>query len=784
MSRFFSLLLVVVFFWMQFALADSFVGFKKNVISVKVDRTTLLQLKTVKFDQGRTGIASIDLLNDQFNVKKIKPFFKFRESFITERNYDLKQWFLFYFDNNVDVEQLSKEYGALAEVLVAEPIPIHKVYATANDTRVADQWHINQSNDSDIDAPEAWDLETGDSSIVVAVLDTGVEWWHPDLAGALADQNDRNTIHGNMWINKAELANTSSTVDEDGNGYADDWIGWDFVTGNPQLLNLGDDYDQEDNDPSDHEGHGTHCAGNVGAINNNNTGVCSAAGGWGEDAQGRGNGVKIMALRIGWSDFPSGRVSMDFAAQAFIYAADNGAKIASCSWGSSETTALREAVNTFLYGTSNPTASDPLIRLLFVAAGNESQDSQNYLNGRGDCISVAATNSNDVAASFTNYGDWIDISAPGENILSTYKNGGYSSLDGTSMATPIAASVAALIWSYKSSLSASEVQDYLFQGADNIDDKQDNTHRGKMGAGRVNARASLDLIVPNRRPVAQTDSATVQEDQSVKVAVLVNDSDPDGDALTVTLLTNPQNGTVTQLTDTLQYAPSQDFFGSDSFTYQIDDGNGGLDTATVHVTVRAVNDAPQIVNLPNTLSLSQNSCSALNMANYEYDVDTPDTLLQWSFSVSDPTAISYSYDAATDTLEICSLGPTGVYYVYTTLTDDSGAFDQDTIEVTVDAPSNLAENNGGLPKEYALKANYPNPFNPQTTIQYQLPERGFVSIKVYDVTGRLITTLIDQEQNAGFYSVQFKAQQLASGIYFYVMKSKNFVKMRKMMLIR
>lgn len=784
MSRVFFLFIFSFVLSLNVLFADSFVGFKKGVIAVKLNQRAFVQVEYKKFRSGQMGIPTIDQLNAKFKVQIVKDFFKMKESFVNERNRELKQWFLFYFEQDLDVEQISKEYNALAEVLVAEPIPIHTVYRIPDDPRVSDQWHINQTNDADIDAFEAWDLATGDSTIIVTVMDTGVEWWHPDLAGALANQTDRYSIHGNIWINQAELANADSSVDEDGNGYADDWVGWDFVTGNPNLLNLGDDYDVADNDPSDHEGHGTHCAGNVGAINNNGLGVCSAAGGWGEDGNGNGNGVKIMPLRIGWSDFPSGRVSMEFAAQAFIYAAQNGARIASCSWGSSQTTALEEAVNTFLYGSANPAPTDPQLRLIFVAAGNDGNESQAYLNSREDCISVAATNSGDGAPSWTNYGTWVDIAAPGANILSTYTNGGYVSLDGTSMATPIAASVAALIWSAKPSLTAPQVRDYLFQGAENIDANLDNNHIGKMGAGRVSAWGSLSLIAGNSRPVAVADSSYLNEDDSVKIVVLQNDSDPDGDPLTLSLITSPLHGSLEQIGDTLKYIPNQDFFGSDSFQYQIDDGNGGLDSAMVRILVHSVNDAPQIVGLPTSIILNTNDCAYLNMANYQQDVDTPDSLLTWNFSLSDTLALGYQFNSTNDTLELCSLGQTGTYFLFATLTDDSGAFDQDTMQITVESPSALADGANSLPEKFDLKENYPNPFNPQTTIKYQLPEASDVTIKVFDTSGRLITVLVNKRESAGYHQVIFDAQHLASGIYFYVMKANAFQKVHKMMLIK
>ncbi len=782
MKRF--VLLIVILFLNQSLFGSSFVGFKKNVIAIKVNRQAAADINPAKFDRGLTGVAQVDALNKDLQVARVQRYFKLSKKFLTARTEDLNHWLLLYFSDSIDPQQISKQYKQLNSVIMAEAIPINTVYKTPNDSRFSDQWHLNQSNDADIDAPEAWDIATGDTSIIVAVLDTGVEWWHVDLAGSQADKTNRNSIGGNIWINKNEMANTDPNVDEDGNGYNDDWVGWDFVSGNPQLVNLGDDYDVPDNDPSDGEGHGTHCAGNVAAINNNGTGVGSAAGGWGEDASGKGNGVKIMALRIGWKDFPSGRVSMDFAAQAFVYAAENGAKIASCSWGSSQTGALEDAVNTFLYGTTTPTSSDPKIRLIFVAAGNESSESQNYLNGRDDVISVAATDENDNAASFTNYGTWVDICAPGNNILSTYKGGGYSSLSGTSMATPISASVAALIWSYDPALNAEQVESYLYQGAENIDSHLDAKYVGKMGAGRVSAYGSLSLIPADHAPVAVDDSSDLNEDTMVGILVLNNDSDSDGDSLSFRIITNPLNGTATQSGDTISYQPNTDFFGKDSLQYELSDSRGGLDTATVRITVHSVNDAPQIVGLPDDLYLQENGCTSLYMADYAQDVDTPDSLLTWSFSVNDPTSISAVYNETTDSLEICSLGPTGDYYVYATLTDDSGATDQDTIAVHVDQTSAIQKLKSGIPQKFALQPNFPNPFNPVTSIEYQLPKAALVHLAIFNIQGQRVVTLVDGRQEAGYYRIRFDGSALSSGIYFIKLKAGAFTQMRKMTLVK
>ena len=501
MSRSIRYTLIAVLFSISLSFAESsFVGFRQNEISVKITQDAFKLIDKNMFPSGLTGITEIDQLHDEYSVQTIKFHFP------TVHNSALDQWLKIKFSDQVDVTSIANAYTALNSVSIAEPIPIHKIYQMPNDPNLSSQWHINQSNDADIDAPEAWDIETGNPEIIVAVMDTGVRWWHKDLAGALADNTDRNSIHGNIWINTNEIADTSSVIDEDGNGYNDDWVGWDFVTGNPQSYSWdGEDYDVEDNDPRDFNGHGTHCAGNVGAINNNGKGGGSAAGGWGEDANGYGNGVKIMSLRIGWNDkfiiLESGYVDMGFAANAFVYARDNGARIASCSWGSSETTVLREAVNYFIYGhTAEPAPGEDVQGLIFKAAGNDDNEASDYLSDRIDVIAVAATDENDTKASFSTYGTWVDISAPGNNIYSTHHDHNnptvddYEVMSGTSMATPISAGVTALIWSYDPQLKAPDIKTALFNGSDNIESNLGSQYQSKMGIGRVNAKASLDLI--------------------------------------------------------------------------------------------------------------------------------------------------------------------------------------------------------------------------------------------------------------------------------------------------
>lgn len=406
---------------------------------------------------------------------------------------DLSGYYVVKFDSDwVALDEAVAAFESLPGVLHVEKIGIHPVYATPNDGNYSSQWHLNQSSDRDIDAPEGWNLETGDPAVIVAVLDTGVRYYHKDLGGSNVSTSNPSGTNGNMWINWIEK-NGAAGVDDDGNGYVDDWVGWDFVTGLTGCWS-GEDCSTADNDPRDFNGHGTHCAGNVGALNNNGYAVASPAGGWGNGTlQATGNGVKVMALRIGYSASYLGQevgyVRMDFAASAFYYAANNGARIASCSWGSSNSGGLAAAVDYFL-------ASGGLI---FKAAGNSNNQTADYMCGRTDVYSVAATSQTDAKASFSSYGAWVDISAPGVSIYSTYHNHSspandyVAALSGTSMATPLTASVAASVWSKNPTWTAAQVWTQVRDTAENID-ALNPSYAGKLGSGRINLYNAVNTV--------------------------------------------------------------------------------------------------------------------------------------------------------------------------------------------------------------------------------------------------------------------------------------------------
>ncbi|MCX5801074.1 MAG: S8 family serine peptidase [Candidatus Eisenbacteria bacterium] len=381
------------------------------------------------------------------------------------------------FPGDVDLESLMNELGQTRGVASVEPVGVHPVDYYPNDyffSVQSIQWGLNQVLDHDVNAPEAWDVEKGDSSIVVAIVDTGVDWSHPDLGGVAPYTG------GNIWTNWTEFYGAAG-VDDDGNGFIDDVRGWDFVT---DVVGFsGEDADTPDNDPSDFFGHGTHVAGIACALTDNTTGVASLA-----------NGCKIMPVRAGWgtddgTGKPTGVVAMDFCASAILYAARNGARVINCSWANDNSGGLGVAVDTAIARGA----------IVVVSAGNDHTSSQatNYLGTRGDCFAVAATNSRDQKPYYSNYGTWVNFCAPGDTIASTYYKystgeHAYAYYSGTSMAAPFVSALSALVFSQDPSRTRADVLDIISSTCDPID-ALNPSYSGQLGAGRIDAYAALSF---------------------------------------------------------------------------------------------------------------------------------------------------------------------------------------------------------------------------------------------------------------------------------------------------
>ncbi|RLS94495.1 MAG: hypothetical protein DWI10_03560, partial [Planctomycetota bacterium] len=250
--------------------------------------------------EGRVGIEILDDLCVRHGVSFIRKQFQS----VSAKNLDarvlpdLSGYAVVTIDlTKTTLEAAMSDFGADPLVRKVETIGIHPIYATPNDPVYGSQWHLNQTSDIDIDAPESWDIQNGDPSKIVAVLDTGVRYYHKDLGGSATSTADTSGTAGNIWINAAEK-NGVAGVDDDANGFIDDWVGYDFVSAPIATCWSGEDCTGADNDPRDFNGHGTHCAGIVGAINNNGYAVSSPAGGFGNGLQSTtGDGCRVMCLR-------------------------------------------------------------------------------------------------------------------------------------------------------------------------------------------------------------------------------------------------------------------------------------------------------------------------------------------------------------------------------------------------------------------------------------------------------------------------------------------------------
>ena len=618
------------------------------------------------------------------------------------------------------VEAAVAVFEAMPQVEYAQPnyCVQEAIAAIPGDTLFSDLWALDNTgqtggvSDADVDATEAWDIVTGSSGTVVAVLDTGIDYEHPDLIG-------------NMWHNIGEIP--GDCVDNDGNGYVDDIYGYDVVNG--------------DGDPWDDHGHGTHCAGTIGAVGDNDLGVSGVN--W---------DVSIMSVKVASA---SGSITTADVLEAIAYVDAMAVDICSCSWGGVgwNDAAVRDAL----------AASEALY---VFAAGNDgiNTDATPYYPAGynlPNVMAVGASDNGDNAASFSNYGATsVDVFAPGTDIESTVpgwlagsyipedarwsddftsltnwvnalpgslwaltttsarsapsalarlnysdneasyvdcsipldlsgttdpqllfwvncnleydgdflvvgiydrsdneyrylehqytgstggsyvqciedlsayageddiflwfgleSNGSasgtgyyvrvddvvvnatmptdidytsaYEAWDGTSMATPHVAGIAALLRTYNPSLSAAQMRLRIMGAAD---EKSSLASRCVMSA-RANAHTAL--VAANVRPVAAADSYSMVPNTVLAVpaaGVLVNDADADGDTLTVVKVTDPAHGTVAlNVSGSFVYTPTAGWSGVDSFTYQANDGGRTSNIAKVSITV---NDAPVAV---------------------------------------------------------------------------------------------------------------------------------------------------------------------------------------------
>ncbi|GIW87987.1 MAG: hypothetical protein KatS3mg108_2311 [Isosphaeraceae bacterium] len=412
------------------------------------------------------------------------------------------------FDDPRVRDQFAAQPVQRAGLLGVQPLQNVSIAAIPNDTRFPNLWGLNNTGqnsgtpDADIDAPEAWDLTTGSTTVVVGVIDTGIDYTHPDLykniwinqaeippsiraaltdtdgdglitfwdlaepinqgPGKIEDLDANGQIDGRDILQPLDLGGWADGLDPDANGYVDDLIGWDFIS--------DADHPLGDNDPLDDNNHGTHVAGTIGAIGDNALGVV---------------GVTWRALLMPLRFIDASGQGFDFdGAAAIRYATAQGVRVTSNSWGSSSASAnLYDAIDQARAAGS----------LFVAAAGNNNRDIDArpfYPAGYdlANIVSVAASDRYDARATFSNYGALsVDLAAPGVSIVSTTPDNTYRSLSGTSMATPHVAGTVGLMLARNPSLSADQLKAILLETVDPLPAFADITVSG----GRLNAARAV-----------------------------------------------------------------------------------------------------------------------------------------------------------------------------------------------------------------------------------------------------------------------------------------------------
>ena len=570
--------------------------------------------KTRAGEMTRSGVVTVDEVLETIDGYRLERVFPAVESAEERtRQAGLHQWYVVRFDGDVAVEEVARRFSRLGEVQTALPnrliqhaykgrkaVPLtaesmrHAATRAASDYRYNDpmlqyQWHLINRGDmfadskprpksiagADVQCENAWKMSEGDPSIIVAILDEGVCLTHEDLKN-------------NLWTNEGEIYGDSK--DNDGNGFAGDLHGYDFVnnTGIISWDGLGD------------VGHATHVAGIIAARNDNGIGISSIAGG-----TAAAPGVKIMSCQI----FSNGTTSVLELSRAAKYATDNGAVILQCSLGYTSGAANiydwggqgfhseeewsdpyygspleKEAMDYFTHNAGSP--NGPIDGgIAIFAAGNESAPMAGFPGAAADYVAVAATAADFTPAVYTNYGEFTNISAPGGDqdyyyeyhgtnyddndtadnygeigcVLSTLpeniSSSGYGYMEGSSMACPHVSGVAALGLSYAMQLrkyfTADEFRELLYSTATPLDEYYNFTkqyyryvgdvgpnqmmqmvlsnYRGKMGAGQVNAERLLKAIEGGGR---QIEFPNLYVPMGGEVAVLPGNYFKNGGALT------------------------------------------------------------------------------------------------------------------------------------------------------------------------------------------------------------------------------------------------------------
>ncbi len=400
----------------------------------------VVKFRTEKPTLRKTASKQQEIKNPERFIKKIKSVFPDKPV-----SSPLSKIKVIEVNAPVNITNLINEYKIKYDVEWAEPYFLYETTYVPNDPKYADSTllHLYQ-----IEADKAWDISKGSPDIVIGIIDTGIDWDHPDLAA-------------NIWMNDDEIPGNG--VDDDNNGYVDDVRGWDFggIDGTP------------DNDPvEDKPDHGTLVAGIASAVTDNSIGISSI-----------GFNTKLMAVKTSQDNLRSdvGTALISHGYEGIVYAVDNGAKIINCSWGGYNYSSMAQEIINYAVGKGV---------LIVAAAGNDNRVDPFYPASYKGVLSVGATNYVDQKASFSNYGKKIDVVAPGVSIYSTWQDDTYKSTSGTSMSSPLVAGLAALTAHVYPNYNPLQIGEQIRTNTTNIDSINPGVQY-LFGSGRINAYNTL-----------------------------------------------------------------------------------------------------------------------------------------------------------------------------------------------------------------------------------------------------------------------------------------------------
>ncbi|MCB2204750.1 S8 family serine peptidase [bacterium] len=542
------------------------------------------------------GISSLDRILQRVGATSIEPLHRqlaLRKSYRSSEEASLARIMLVRYDTDASPRMLAQELARDPAVEYAEPYLNFRLLHTPDDPRLSQQWALSM-----LKMEDAWDITKGDSTIVIGYIDTGVNYNHEDLVGSLFINVDEYGTNG-------ELSNNG--IDDDNNGYVDDWHGWDFLgNGTTQTPN-------PDNDPMDFDGHGTSGASIAAARTNNGKGIA-----------GVGYNTKILALKAQNDDASSGIAGYN----AIRYAVDMGCKIINASWGSNAliSQVLQDEIN---YAHANGV-------LVVGGAGNSAID--NDINpfvpaSLDHVLAVSSVEKNGEASTWSAYGTSIHVCAPGTDITAARMSFGYQNVTGTSFSAPHMSGLAALIFAIHPDWTPDQVLQQIRVTSDMFGTSRDATYYGRANAlNALTQNATMSdipgLAIKSFTVMGASSNEVTQAGETVDIEMVIeNRLAPTTDA-SVTVSVDPMYGTLDMTSASLGAMQTMDT-KTLNFTFTLN-ADSKLSEGYVPIMLSFTDGSYQDFDMDRvTVNLTDEMHTVLDLRYPWNSIDSPDRWTVW-----------------------------------------------------------------------------------------------------------------------------------------------------------